>query len=79
MDAIDPTHGSLADESAWRDLLPRVRLLPDAPHRFRVDSGPATHVRLNIFPDGGVARLRLHGSLTDDGLAAVRRRWDETA
>jgi allantoicase len=36
-------------------------------------------VRLNIFPDGGVARLRLYGSLTDDGLAAARRRWDETA
>jgi len=75
----DPAGGSLADESAWRDLLPRVRLLPDTPHRFRVDGGPATHVRLNIFPDGGVARLRLYGSLTDDGLAAIRRRWDETA
>ena len=70
---------SLADEKAWRDLLPRVRLLPDTPHRFRVEGEPATHIRLNIFPDGGVARLRLHGSLTDDGLAAVRRRWDETA
>jgi allantoicase len=79
MDATDPTHGSLAEESGWRDLLPRVRLLPDTPHRFRVDGGPATHVRLNVFPDGGVARLRLYGSLTDDGLAAVRRRWDETA
>ena len=79
MDATDPTHGSLADESAWRDLLPKVRLLPDTPHRFRVDGGPATHVRLNIFPDGGVARLRLYGSFTDDGLAAVRRRWDETS
>ena len=40
---------------------------------------PATHVRLNIFPDGGVARLRLYGSLTEDGLADVRRRWDQTA
>ena len=75
----DPAGGSLADESAWRDLLPRVRLLPDTPHRFRVDGEPATHVRLNVFPDGGVARLRLYGSLTDDGLAAIRRRWDETA
>jgi allantoicase len=80
MDAAgSPPTVSLADERAWRDLLPRVRLLPDTPHRFRVDGGPATHVRLNIFPDGGVARLRLYGSLTDDGLAAVRRRWDETA
>jgi hypothetical protein len=25
-----------------------------------------------------VARLRLYGSLTEDGLAAVRRRWEET-
>jgi allantoicase len=71
--------GSLADETAWRDLLPRVRLLPDTPHRFRVDGAPATHVRLNIFPDGGVARLRLYGSLSEDGIAAVRRRWDETS
>jgi allantoicase len=78
MDA-GPAAASLADERGWRDLLPRVRLLPDTPHRFRVDGEPATHVRLNIFPDGGVARLRLHGTLTDDGLAAVRRRWDETA
>jgi len=44
-----------------------------------VSGAPATHVRLNIFPDGGVARLRLYGSLTGDGLAAVRRRWEETA
>ncbi len=77
---LDPmAGGSLADERAWRDLLPRVKLLPDTPHRFRVDGQPATHVRLNIFPDGGVARLRLYGSLTEDGLAAISRRWDETA
>jgi len=73
------TGASLTDKSAWRDLLPPARLLPDTPHRFRVTGAPATHVRLNIFPDGGVARLRLYGSLTDDGLAAVRRRWEETA
>ena len=78
MDLDQAAGGSLADERAWRDLLPRVRLLPDTPHRFRVRGQPATHVRLNIFPDGGVARLRLYGSLTEDGLAGVRRRWDET-
>jgi allantoicase len=33
-----------------------------------------SHVRLNIYPDGGVARLRLHGSLTPEGLARLRRR-----
>jgi allantoicase len=65
-------------EGPWRDLLPRAGLAPDTPHRFRVAGLPATHVRLNIFPDGGVARLRLYGSLTGDGLAAVKRRWEET-
>jgi allantoicase len=80
LQTMDASPGaSLADETTWRDLLPRVRLLPDTPHRFRVDGAPATYARLNIFPDGGVARLRLYGSLTADGLAAVRRRWDETA
>jgi len=80
MDAADAAaaDGSLADERAWRDLLPRVRLLPDTPHRFRVQGTAATHVRLNIYPDGGVARLRLYGSLTGDGLSALSRRWEET-
>jgi allantoicase len=79
LQALDATAGaSLTDRAAWRDLLPPVRLLPDTPHRFRMHGAPATHVRLNIFPDGGVARLRLYGSLTDDGLASVRRRWEET-
>ncbi len=53
-------------------------LLPDTPHRFRLAAGrPATAVRLDVYPDGGIARLRLHGSLTEDGLAAVRRRWEQ--
>jgi allantoicase len=74
----DVTSEALAADGGWHDLLPNVRLQPDTPHRFRLHGAPATHVRLNIFPDGGVARLRLHGSLTDDGLAAIRRRWEET-
>jgi allantoicase len=65
-------------EGPWCDLLPQVALVPDTPHRFRVPGQPATHVRLNIFPDGGVARLRLYGALTGEGLAEVTRRWTET-
>jgi len=80
LQTLDASSGaSLADPAGWRDLLPPTRLLPDATHRFRVSSQPATHVRLNIFPDGGVARLRLYGSLTEAGLTEARRRWDETA
>jgi allantoicase len=67
-------------ESGWAVLLDSTSLLPDTPHRFRLPRPvPVTQVRLNVFPDGGVARLRLHGSLTSAGLAAVRHRWDETA
>ncbi|GAA3149407.1 allantoicase [Planomonospora alba] len=45
-------------------LLPRTRLLPDTRHRFRIEDGPAvTHVRVDIYPDGGLARVRLHGVL----------------
>jgi allantoicase len=46
----------------WFDILPRTALRPDTPHRFPVRPGrPAGQVRLDIFPDGGMARLRLHG------------------
>jgi len=77
---IDATASSLEDPGAWFPLLPRTALLPDTPHRFRLSSSrPVTHVRLDVFPDGGVARLRLHGSLTSHGLDGVRRRWAETA
>ncbi|MFN2397765.1 MAG: allantoicase, partial [Gemmatimonadaceae bacterium] len=48
---------------AWAELVPRDNLRPDARHVFdRVKPvGIVSHVRLNIFPDGGVARLRLYG------------------
>jgi len=48
----------------WRELLPRTRLRADAPQRFSIAQAArfaATHVRLNIYPDGGVARLRVWG------------------
>jgi allantoicase len=69
------------ENSDWRELLPRTRLQPDTVHRFRVsaDAGPATQVRLNIHPDGGVARLRLYGALTPDGFSGLRRRWLESS
>ncbi|MGP3930742.1 allantoicase [Nonomuraea sp. KM88] len=47
------------------ELLPRTRLQPDTPHRFRLHHpGPVTHVRVDIYPDGGLARIRLHGHLS---------------
>lgn len=67
-------------DSAWRELLPRTRVQPDTRHRFRVnDTVPATHVRLDVIPDGGLARVRLYGELTSDALATAVERWAATA
>lgn len=52
------------DLGPWRELLAATPLVPHTAHRFditRVDAGPATYVRLNIYPDGGVGRLRVYG------------------
>ncbi len=55
----------MSDESSWVELVPRTALLPDCRHRFRVDSPtPVEFVRLDVYPDGGIARLRVNGRLT---------------
>ena len=62
----------------WFDVLPPTPLQPDTRHAFRVDLAgrvPATHVRLEIHPDGGLARLRLFGELTAEGRAGLGLRW----
>jgi allantoicase len=47
----------------WQQLLPRTKL--QANHKSALnhlqDMGPVTHVRFNIYPDGGVSRLRIFG------------------
>ncbi|HKB12945.1 MAG TPA: hypothetical protein VKD69_19915, partial [Vicinamibacterales bacterium] len=58
--SIDVSH----DEQDWIELLPKTPLQPHTRHLFEdelwsIDA--VTHARLNIFPDGGVARLRLFG------------------
>jgi allantoicase len=59
-------------------VLPRTRLQPDTRHRFVLEGGPAVdRVRLDVFPDGGMARLRLWGRPTAAGRAALGRRWFE--
>jgi allantoicase len=63
--------------AAWVDLLPRTRLQPDTPHRFVLPpSVPVTHVRLDVFPDGGLARLRCFGRLTTQATEELRQRWN---
>jgi allantoicase len=61
---LDARHAALEDESAWSEVLPRTRIQPDTRHQFPVTAAdPVTHVRLDVFPDGGLARLRVLGEL----------------
>lgn len=58
-------------EKEWRPLLPLSPLQPHSRHRFDEElqrAGRLTHVRLSIYPDGGIARLRLIGT-PDGGMA----------
>jgi allantoicase len=52
----------------WDELLPEQELSMDAQHFYEKGvirpMGPITHVRLNIFPDGGISRLRLWGKVS---------------
>jgi allantoicase len=77
---VDARFGSLDDPADWFELMPPTLLAADTPHRFRLDAAPAaTHVRMDIFPDGGMARLRLHGRPDAAGAAALRTRFDTTS
>ncbi len=60
----------LRDETVWRELLPLSPLAGDTRNEFALASGErVTHVRLNIHPDGGVARLRVHGEVIPENHA----------
>jgi allantoicase len=79
LSAADDPEVADADLS-WRELLPRTRVQPDTRHRFRIDdTTPTTHIRLDVIPDGGLARLRVHGQLTAEALSAATDRWHATA
>ena len=70
--------GDIDDPDAWFEILPRRALEPDTRHRFLIGADgrrPATHARLDIYPDGGMARLRLFGDLAPEGRAELGVRW----
>ena len=52
------------DSACWQTLLPETKLAMDKQHYFETelaDLGPVSHVRMSIYPDGGVSRLRVFG------------------
>ena len=55
-------------EIKWSIILPQTKLQADHEHYFKEEikeKGPFTHVRLTIFPDGGISRMRLFGKISD--------------
>lgn len=51
----------------WKEILPKSPLNPGSQHLFEIlDNNVYSHLRLNIFPDGGVARLKVYGEVVKD-------------
>src|SRR4051794_3120015 len=60
----------------WREILPLSELKGDSKNSFEVKTERVTHLRFKIYPDGGVARLRVHGNVLPDW-DALRKRDSE--
>lgn len=57
-----PSAEKLSTEAKWETIVPRAEVKGDTPNLFEVSNeGRFTHVKLTMHPDGGVARLRVHG------------------
>jgi allantoicase len=71
-------HGANGADAFHLRLLPRTRLRPDTRHRFPIiASAEVERVRLDVYPDGGMARLRLWGRPSVAAVEHLTRRWYE--
>lgn len=70
-----PTVEQLLDpQNQWVEILPLAQLKGDSQNPFELHHEQRfTHLRLKIYPDGGVARLRVFGEVVPDWDALARR------
>ena len=62
LEACFLAEGDPDQDTVWTEILPSVELQGNSHHYHQIDSDqPFSHLRFNIYPDGGVARLRVHG------------------
>ena len=78
--ALFGAHGSEllpAELSGWVPVLSRRRLQPDTRHVFPVSGGMPTFsfIRLDAFPDGGISRVRLWGTVDPSARREAGYRW----
>ncbi|KAF9383682.1 Allantoicase [Podila verticillata] len=54
------------EDYQWRELLPKIPLSGNSHHYYGLQASDEiyTHVRLNMYPDGGIARLRVFGNIS---------------
>ncbi|KAJ3160520.1 hypothetical protein HDU88_007931 [Geranomyces variabilis] len=58
-----------SDAVLWNTLVPRTKLGPHAQVNFDVSStSPVTHIRVTMFPDGGISRVRVLGRISSSGV-----------
>ncbi|KAA0075720.1 allantoicase [Mycolicibacterium sp. P9-64] len=73
------------DERGWAlvefdvPVLRRTRLAADARQVYTVHATDVTAVRVQAYPDGGIARVRAFGTPTADGMRTLRARWEESS
>ena len=66
---FDSDEDALVAAKQWQTLLPESKLEMDKQHDFQSELesvGDISHVRLSIYPDGGVSRVRLYGRPSKD-------------
>ena len=71
-----PGWARLTDADTGAELMPRTPLVPDTEQHFTVrHEESVAAVRLDIYPDGGISRLRVLGEVAADVRPALASRW----
>jgi allantoicase len=83
--AVLGTRAAPCGEHGWAlvpfdvPVLSRTRIAPDARQVFVVDATDITAVRVQAYPDGGIARVRAFGRPTERGIALLQSMWEASA
>lgn len=66
VEACSLTEGQDVSTGDWQEVLPKIECGPSQRHFFKrpaITESNFTHVRLRMYPDGGIARFRLYGTV----------------
>lgn len=72
-----PSEVPRVDDFRWKEVLPRVDLGPNSRHLFKVPASASVNfVKLNMYPDGGIARFRVYGHVSPVYLSDISSAFD---